>query len=223
MRKKDVLYSQDSMDRWTHSMQGQMETQRKQLRTRSPRQLAHNSGATWKPTDPDSGILSLLYLQQPLIVTVPDYSVSAPDGNEASTMTQALVTAYLLSANGMPRAGEWIAFRELPNGMFYHQAFTGYTGGLLVRTLGNNLEAFTRGAQTIGGYSLPDLGDAAFEFQVFPMLWLAGVYWLGDEEEGFSSQASVLFDRAAQHYMITDGLAIIGSQLIRRILAGVGD
>jgi len=208
----------DSLNQWERAIEAQMESQRQQLRARSPEQLARDSGADWQPAGP--GPLTLVFMQQPFVVPVPDYRVLRPDGSAAPTMLQALITAYLLAADGTPRAGEWIAFRELPDGVFYHRAFTGYTGGLLARTFGDDLAAFKRGSQAAGGHVLAGLGDAAYEFQVLPRLWLAGVYWLGDEDDGFPCQASVLFDRAASHYLIPDGLAIIGSQLVRRILAG---
>jgi hypothetical protein len=64
------------------------------------------------------------------------------------------------------------------------------------------------------------LGDAGFGFHVLPRVELAAVYWLGDED--FPSRASILFDANAPHYMVTDGLAILGSQLVGRILAAGG-
>lgn len=210
----------DSRERWARTMETQMQAQRDELRQRDPERVAQHAGARWTPQSHDAGHLSLTLLQHPYIIRVPEYAVLTSEGGTAPTMSQALLTAYLLTADGTPRAGEWIAFRELPDGVFYHQAFTGYTGGLLARTLGNDIEAFQRGASAAGGGALSALGDAAYEFRVLPRLWMAVVYWLGDDEDGFPPQANVLFDRAASHYLIADGLAILGSQLTRQILAG---
>lgn len=209
---------QDAMAHWARSMEEQMESQREQLRARPPEMVADNSGAKWTPSGPDEGTLSLRFFQAPLLVHVPEYIVLMPNGDEAPTMIQGLVTAYLLSANGVPRVGEWKAFRDLPGGMFYHQAFSGYTGGLLARALGDDLDSFRRGAEANGGGKLSGFGDAAYEFRILPGIWMAMVYWLGDEEDGFPSQANMLFDAAASHYLIIDGLAIVGSQLTRRII-----
>lgn len=200
-------------------MEAQMADQRAALRKRAPYDVAYNSGAAWEPTGPGAGTLSLAFLQTPLVIRVPDYRVLTADGGDVSMMTQALVTTYLLAADGAPRAGEWIAFRELPGGLFYHQAFTGYSGGLLARSLGEDVDAFERGSRAVGGWRLSAFGDAAFEFQPLPCIWLAVVYWLGDADDGFPPRANVLFDRSASHYLILDGLAILGSQLVRRILA----
>jgi hypothetical protein len=200
-------------------MEEQMANQRERLSALTPQQIADNSGASWTQRGLNEGTLALTYLQQPLVVQVPDYVVVEPGGHEVPTLIQGLVMTYLLTATGAHRAGEWVAFRELPNGMFYHHAFTGYTGGLLSRTLENDLEAFNRGAQAVGGSRLTALGDAAYEFRALPRIWLAVTYWLGDVEEGFPAQARVLFDRSASHYMIIDGLAIIGSHLVKHILS----
>jgi len=192
-----------------------MDGQRAALRGRDPARIAAASGVRWGP---DAGCFELTYWQQPLRVHVPDYVAATPEGDPLPTLAQALVLTYLVSADGTPRAGEWIAFRELPDGLFYHAAFSGYSGQALVRGLGDDLTAFQRGARACGGTRLTGFGDAAFEFQVLPRLWLAVIYWLGDDEDGFPPQASVLFDRAAGRMLITDGLAILGGQLARRIL-----
>jgi hypothetical protein len=209
-----------NMNTWAQSMERRMETQREALRLRDPNQVADDSGAKWNATDETSGTLTMTFINIPINVSVPDYVVFDLDGKEAPTMTQGLVISYLMDSKGIGRAGKWIAFRELPDGLFYHQAFDGYTGGALAKALGDDLEGFKRGAKTMGGGSLTGFGDAAFEFQVLPRLWVAVTYWLGDDEDGFPPNAKVLFDQAASSYLITDGLAILCSQLTRRIMRG---
>ena len=102
-----------------------------------------------------------------------------------------------------------------PTGLFYVQAFQGYTGGRLVRELESGVDSFRRAAEALGGEPL-EIGDAGYGFTVLPRVRLALVYWEGDEE--FPSQAQVLFEDTAARYMSTDGLAILGSQLVGRLL-----
>jgi hypothetical protein len=132
-----------------------------------------------------------------------------------SSFTQSLILTYLATADGTTPSSRWIGFRELPAGMFYVQAFQGYSGGRLVRGLKGGIEAFRRAAEALGGEPL-EIGDAGYVFTVFPRVHVALVYWQGDEE--FPSQARVLFEDTAAHYMPTDGLAILGSQLVGRLL-----
>ncbi len=60
------------------------------------------------------------------------------------------------------------------------------------------------------------IGDAGYVFQVLPRLKLAVIMWAGDDE--FPAQAQVLFQESAPHYLMTDGLAIVGSLLIGQIV-----
>jgi hypothetical protein len=61
------------------------------------------------------------------------------------------------------------------------------------------------------------VGDAGYEFRVLPSVWLAVIYWAGDDE--FPARAYVLFDAAAGNYLSTDGLAMLGSHLVNQLLA----
>ncbi len=163
------------------------------------------------------GDYRLEFFWQEYIISSDGFSVRrAEDGEAPSSFVQSLILTYLVTANGATPSGRWIGFRELPQGMFYVQAFRGYTGIRLARELEGGLDAFCRAAESIGGSPVTDIGDAGFAFQILPRIRIALVYWCGDEE--FPSQARVLFEDTAPHYMSTDGLAILGSHLVGRIL-----
>jgi hypothetical protein len=105
--------------------------------------------------------------------------------------------------------------------MFYAQAFHGYAEIRLIRDLGNDgVQAFHRAAGCLGGAPV-ELGNAAYAFQVLPRVRLAAVYWQGDEE--LESQASILFECTAHHYLSTDGLAVLGSHLVGAIVTAASD
>jgi hypothetical protein len=182
------------------------------LCSRGADMVAHLSGCARDA----EGNLRLSFLGRDYLVTPADFCVrSAFDHREASPFISSLILTYLANADGTLPAGRWISFRELPDGMFYVQAFQSYSGGRLVRELPGGLTAFHRAARSLGGQALA-LGSAAYAFEVLPRVWLAVVYWEGDDE--CPSQAQVLFDRNATHYLPTDGLAILGSQLVSLLL-----
>jgi L-fucose isomerase-like protein len=60
----------------------------------------------------------------------------------------------VLPAAGAPPADRWLAFRELPDGLFYAQAFAGHAEGLLAQRLGADLSRFRRAAEALGGQPL---------------------------------------------------------------------
>lgn len=162
------------------------------------------------------GNLRVPFFGQTYVVSMDDFSVRrAETGKEPSSFTKSLILSYLATADGATPSRRWIGFRELPHGTFYTQAFQGYSGNRLVRELGGGLDALRRAAEALGGEPL-EISDAGYAFTIFPHLHLAVVYWRGDDE--FPSQARVLFEDTAPHYLSTDGLAILGSQLVGRIL-----
>jgi hypothetical protein len=182
------------------------------LRCQDADVIARRSGCS---RDPD-GNLHLRFLWKEYVVSPHDFTVRiAPDGDVPSSFVTSLILTYLANADGTPPSGRWIGFRDLPDGMFYVQAFQGYSGSRLARELPGGVQIFQRAAEALGGQPL-ELGSAGYAFEVLPQVWLAVVYWEGDEE--FPAQAQILFDRADTHYMPTDGLAILGSQMVGQIL-----
>lgn len=201
------------LQRWHDRLEPLVAEARKRIAGVDPSELAARSGCA---RDPD-GFLRLTCLWQQYLIDLPDLTVRQSDtGREPSAFTQALLLTYLDAADGTAPSGRWIAYRDLPGGMFYAQAFHGYAEIHLVRELGDGgLEAFCRAAERLGGERI-EIGNAGYAFQILPRVHLAAVYWLGDED--FPSQASILFEDSATHYVTTDGLAVLGSRLAEALI-----
>jgi hypothetical protein len=199
---------------WNESFGPVLAELRDALRRSQPEQVAHLSGAEW---DAQASELRLAWLGTcyripwPELVTYP-----AGGGDPCPVNVQGLFLYYLATADGCPSANTWVAFRDLPDGWLYHQAFQGYTGHVLVQALGNEISPLEEAARALGGEVLA-VSDCGHAFQVLPRVRLAVVYWQGDEE--FEPRAQVLFDAAAGHYLPIDGLALLGSDLVRRLLS----
>jgi hypothetical protein len=162
------------------------------------------------------GNLRVDFLRREYVVLKDDLSVCrVDDGATPSSLTQGLILTYLYTADGAAPIDRWIGFRELPSGLFYASAFQGYTGNELVRDLCGDVARFKHASENLRGAALP-IGDAAYAFAVLPKLRLAVVMWLGDDE--FPSQAQVLFEESAPHYLPTEALAIVGSLLVGQVL-----
>ncbi len=182
------------------------------LRVRPGDVVARLAGADW---DADRRQVRLMYWDTIYTVTWPEVRVLDIEGQLVRADARLIILLYLYRADGTPIAGRWLSFRELPDAGFYHQAFDDYTGGRLVRTIGDAVDRLQKAAIASGGQPEP-LGDIGFRFQALPRVWLAVAYWLGDEE--VPAQARVLFDAAVGHYLDAAGLAGLGSQLISRLL-----
>jgi hypothetical protein len=190
-----------------------------QLRAIPVADLIRRSGSTQEA----DGAIRLRLWNEPYRIRLSDLTVRHAETQSTPTdFTQALLLTYLTTADGTRPTSGWVTYRDLPDGMFYAQAFRGYAEVRLVRELGTGgIAAFRRGMEQLGGQPEPigsGTGNAAYAVQVLPRIRLAAVYWLGDED--FPSQASVLFQETAPHYLSTDGLAVLGSHLVNRILQG---
>lgn len=198
------------VDRWVDNLVPMVEEAKAALRQMNPADIAWRSGARL-----EKDRLHLEMVFQPYEIDVETFAIQQADGKEPFSFFQALILVYLQTADGAPSADRWISFRELPHGTFYHQAFQGYAPNRLTKRWGNDLEGFVVACCALDGDPL-EFGDACFAFKVMPRIPVTVVYWLGDED--FPSRASVLFDANAHHYMVTDGLAILGNQLVGKIL-----
>jgi hypothetical protein len=200
------------LQEWYDKLAPVLKEARATLRETQPSKLALRSGCEQEA----DGAFRLSFFWREYTVSGDDFTVRRADtGAEMPSFIQSLILTYLATADGTTPSSRWIGFRELPDGMFYVQAFQGYSGGRLVRELAGGIAAFRRAAERLGGQPL-EMGDAGYAFAVLPHVHLALVYWEGDDE--FPSQARVLFEDSASHYLPTDGLAILGSQLVSKLL-----
>ena len=199
------------VDEWIDKLAPKVAEIQEALKHFPPEDIAWRSGATLRD---DQLYVTMLFQSYEIDSTT--YNVRKSGGDEASSFIASLILTYLQTADGAPSADRWISFRELPNGAFYHQAFQGYAPDRLSKRWGLDSDGFAAACRRLGSTRL-EIGDAGFVLPVMPRIDIAAIYWLGDED--FPSRSSILFDANAAHYMVTDGLAILGSQLVGKILA----
>jgi hypothetical protein len=202
-----------------HEPTSVLERAQNSLRQADPERVAALSGAELErgaaAAAPGEAILTVRLLDTVLRMTHPGLEVTRADGKPCVEWQRRLLTYYFSMADGARPAGTWVALRDLPDGMFYQKAYDGYSGGDLVRAFGSDIERFRAACRALRGEPL-NTGDAGYRFLVLPRVWLAAIYWLG--EERIPSSARVLFDAAIKHYLPTDSCAALGGWLSRRII-----
>jgi hypothetical protein len=197
---------------WQESMSRQLDVLRSEVQAKHPGRLAVNCGGTLVDQK-----IRLSYWGEIVEIVCSDLKAyKIADGTECSIYDTGVLLYYLREADGTPMAEHWIGYRELPGGNFYSQAFQGYSGDKLARVYGNIPENYKKAAQALGGMSLTALPGLAYAFLPLPRIRLASILYPGDDE--FPARAAVLFDAAASHYMTTDGLALLGSGLVGRLI-----
>jgi hypothetical protein len=131
-----------------------------------------------------------------------------------------LAIHHLLRADGSRPTGEWVAFRELPDALFYAPAFAGHAEGTVAYRFGQDVAGFRQACLALGGSPL-DLADAAYSFQALPRLPLAVLLWAGDDE--FPGQARILFDANAGRQLPTEDLSGVGDWLAHHLARWQGE
>lgn len=197
---------------WETSMARQLDALRQDLVPQNPAALAVRVGAVYLPP-----VMRLHYWNKSVLISWPDLqAVEELSGKPCSIFDTSLLLYYLKIADGAPLADRWVSFRELPGGGFYHQAFQGYSGDRLARSLGAMPERYEQAARALDGLKLTGLSGLAYRFLPLPRFPLAALLWPGDEE--FAARAAILFDAHACNYMIIDGCALLGSGLVSRLV-----
>src|SRR5512139_1593733 len=124
--------------------------------------VAERCGAT---IDPD-GNLRVEFLRREYVIDHTEWTVKrADDGVAPPSLMQSLILTYLYTSDGTPPTNRMIGFRELPSGLFYAQAFQGYTGGELVRELQGDVVSFQAACDRLLGTAIA-LGDAGYAFRI---------------------------------------------------------
>jgi len=199
--------------KWPDGLAPKMAQLRDELARRDPEQVADCSGARF---DPQAKTLQVELWDRVYTLIHPEYIARDTSGAEVSAYNQALLLMYLHMADGTPLAHKWLAYRELPGGMFYANAFHEYAEMRLAQAFSGDVEKFRTAAIRLKGRRLT-FGDASFEFVALPRVLVAAVYWLGDED--FPPNASILFDAAVSHYLPIDAISTLGRQLVTRLIS----
>ncbi len=193
---------------------------RQKLSSKDPPTLAAHTGARLEYEAGQETSLVFPLLGEELQLRLPDYEIRSRSGHPPAELHQLLALYYFAWGDGAPVSGRWISFADLPDGRFYNPAFQSYTGAELGRAFGNDLPALESAASQLDGVIQP-IGDRAYAFNALPRLPVLLVCWTGDED--FPPACQLLFDASAPHYLPTDGCAITGSLLTRRLLKAAQD
>lgn len=178
--------------------------------------IASRAGVEFTPRGEGEGSFRVPFCGRQFDISFPNLAIAEVGAEEKpSLVTQILLLHYLITADGAPLAGEWVAFRYVPDGRVYEAAFESRAPRELARVFGQDKEGFVRAARALAGHALR-FGDASFSFRPLPRLALAVVLWLGDEE--MPGTAQVLFDAAAGHYLPTEDLTAVGGMLGGQLL-----
>jgi len=168
---------------------------------------------------PDGGFRIIIpFFGETLEVVLPRGEITLPPRLDAFSL-RVLALRYIKLSCGAPVSGEWIAYRDLPGGRFYAATLAPTVEKPLARAFGRRRGALGEAARELGGLEA-SFGDESYIFHPYPRTPLLVVLHWGDDE--FEPESRVLFDRCCSHYLNTDDLKVLATQLAAFLLRKAG-
>jgi len=123
---------------------------------------------------------------------------------------------YLLEAQEMYPAGEWVTGESLPAGAFFFRGAHAMPTAEMARRFGKDPAALLATGARLGGKP-GDMGDACVELEALPRVAMRVVLWVGDDE--FPSRAMMLFDRLVDAHLPLDALYCLVQHVASALVA----
>ena len=186
---------------------------------RDPQIDAETAGISYTEMEQGRGRFEIPLLDQGFEISWPDLEVSQVGRDvEPSYVVQLLLLHYLITSDGISLQGEWVSFRDLPDGRIYYPAFRSGSEGWLLTRFGRDPESLTQAAAALGGVRT-EMADHAFVFRLLPRLPILLQLWEGDDE--FPPEVRLLYDTSASNYLPTEDLAVIARYFSARLVRAI--
>ncbi len=165
----------------------------------------------------EDDIFIVPFLGEEYEVTYPSFifrNVKNPD-REPSLIEQILILHYFKSVPFVDDHYKWISFREIPGTGFYYSAFLKRAIDPLKKVFGREIDKFIKASEILKGKKL-DVGDAGFEFWVFPRVPIQLILWEGDDE--FPPDANILFRSSVDMILSPEDIVWAASLLVYKMI-----
>ncbi len=136
------------------------------------------------------------------------------DGGPAEGALPLIVLHYLLGAQALEPAGEWIAYRDLPGARYHEGAFRAEVEMPLARALQDRAEGMEAWVGEMG-LERSGHGGISFVWSVLPRVPL--LFILNPADEEFPAEARVFYDATAPSQLPTEDLEALAGIAARRI------
>jgi hypothetical protein len=158
--------------------------------------------------------LALLFFGDQVIVDLETKGIYYKEGSSGDKrenlkkldiVSYAVILHYLINADGTKISGEWISYRELPDGMFYFRTIPGVLEPVR-KKYKNSAQGLIKRIEGSGGHKSNDFknGGVIYPFINFPVLLI-----MDEESEEFDASLRILFDSNGSHYIKTDVIKMI--------------
>jgi hypothetical protein len=179
--------------------------------------LAQKAGAVLTPLGDSTFCIRLGFFAEAATIQIGESLNISIEGQEKEVPIEEkiILCHYLLRAAGASPTGQWITFRQIPDGHFYDAAFQRRTRDPFLLTFGQNPQLYRDCAEKLGG-SPAQNGDVGMTFRALPHVPVQLVLWQGDEE--LPPESTILFDATISQYLPAEDIAVLSGMLVYRLM-----
>ncbi|MEL7566245.1 MAG: DUF3786 domain-containing protein [Dehalobacterium sp.] len=183
--------------------------------SKDPATMAYNSGTKF---DIATSVFSFESLGQKLEVKFPQGTILFR-GSHLSPLWpwRLIILNHLARADNTPLSGQLIPFRETESGNIFHPAFLKRSIDPLISNFANKPVEKIKSACRQLGAQFQEGADVCALFDFLPRFPVMFKIWLKDEE--LDGSANILFNGAANHYLHTEDIAVVGSIMVNFLTA----
>lgn len=184
---------------------------REELARRDPAITATSAGAAYSYPE---RAFTLPCLGGEARVSFPGGEVSL-NGGPVEGALPLIVLHYLLGAQALEPAREWIAYRDLPGARYHEGAFRAEVEAPLALALEGRAEAIDAWAKEMGLEST-EHGGISFVWSALPRVPL--LFVLNPPDEEFPAEARVFYDATAPSHLPTEDLEALAELAAHRVI-----
>ena len=217
MENKEFDYAKDNLE--MRPLEHYLEL----YRAADPFEMAERTGVDYNP---DTNEFHLHVLNKGYFVSYPDFEIRKEDESDTSYhslldfhKTKIFVLGFLVECRMVQAAGNYVTYRDIPNGELYFRQFQGRCIFRLQFGYGFKLDKFRAGMEQMGGTPVK-MGDVAYSFEIMDGLSMIFIFWVGDEE--FQPSAQILFSDNFASVFKAEDLAVAGDISIGNLKAITG-
>lgn len=168
---------------------------------------------------PETQMFQVPFMGKEYRVHYPDGEITTTDGKEIPLVYRVCLLHYLVRTKDVGLTGEYLTFKELPNGSIYIEPFKNRAIRPLVSLFGQKPELMVVAGKKMGGSEV-EMGDRAVKVPVFPKVPITFVIWEGDEE--FPPAGNILYDSSAAFHLDTEDYALLPGLVISEMKKQAG-
>lgn len=167
----------------------------------------------------DLNKISIGYLNQPYLITLPDIQISLRGSKEEVPLRdKILILHYLTAAKGTPATNKLITYKQLRGGASYFPAFSQRAIEPLLRHFDKKPQLLIDAAAKLGGHKA-NYGDVSVAIDAFSRVPVTLVLWLGDDE--CAARGSILFDASIPDYLSVEDVSVLCETITWKLIKSV--